>query len=304
MDSEKLFSCAQVLRRGLQACELVPVLNEAVNGQGTAEHVAEASTAYLEFASGLSAAEQAVATSAGLNVLQSPSYWFDMEAGSVEEQRARRLVCLKTIAQGLVFLERLSALVEAQADPLDLHDDAADIKIRLLDAADRASDPDRISRLIDGVDLIYRACARLAHRADDGLKVMRIGGMRGRTVVFSGDVEPATATRRIIRAANDIATLSIQGERYSADEVADSNPFMHALDELYRIGALNADDAEDIRQGVLTGTIMVLECGARLYGVDADGDPLEDPDQQTGSAVDTDEPDAPGLAVSAGQENA
>ena len=68
---------------------------------------------YIEFASGLSDAELAVAESAGIDVLRSPSYWFDLETGSAQEQRAKYLNCLKTIAQGQVFLARLSALVEA-----------------------------------------------------------------------------------------------------------------------------------------------------------------------------------------------
>ena len=41
---------------------------------------------------------------------------------------------------------------------------------------------------------------------------------------------------------------------------------MHALDELFRIQALNADSANRIREGVLAGSIMLLECGARIPG--------------------------------------
>ncbi len=271
MDSEQLFSASRKILQSLQNCELVSALTIPDNNQ----RVPAASARYMDFASGFSKSEKAVARAARLDVLQSPSYWFDLDTGTDEERRARQHACLKTIAQGQSFLLRLSGLVENHADPLDMGDHVSDIKMRLVDASDRASDPDRISRLIDGVDLIYRACAMLAQAPEDGLRVMRIGGLRGRTIVFNGDVEPATATRRIIRAANDIATNSIHGDSYSLDEVADSNPFMQSLDDLYRIGALTGDDAESIRQGVLRGTIMVLECGGRLYGVDATGDPLD-----------------------------
>ncbi len=269
MDSHQLFSGATSILRTVRDCGLTAAVRS-----GSASVVSAASVRYMDAASGFSAEEQAVARSAGMDRLQSPTYWFDLEAGSDRERTEHYRRCLKTIVQGLSFLTRLASLVENRADPLDLNDDACDIKIRLVDAADRASDPDRIARLIDGVDLIYRACAKLAHTSLDGLHVMRVGGAHGRTVLLQGDVDPATATRRIIRAANDIATGNIQGESYSADEVADSNPFMQSLDDLFRVGALSAADAEEIRHGVLTGTIMVLECGGRLFGVDAVGDPV------------------------------
>ena len=104
-------------------------LNAYIDGQSAHAPLTDAAAAYMEFASGLSVAEQAEADSAGLAVLQSPSYWFDMETGTAQEQRAKRLICLKTIAQGQAFLSRLSTLVEVQADPLDLNDDAGDIKM-------------------------------------------------------------------------------------------------------------------------------------------------------------------------------
>lgn len=270
MDTEQLFSSAQTLLLAFKKCELLSALHSDLSGNTdfAAISLTSASSQYLETVSVLGEHEKLLASSAQIDMLQSPSYWFDLDTGSAEERRVKKFACLRTILTGQSFLVRLSRLVEENADPLDSKENAADIKIRLVDAADLASDPDRISRLIDGVDLIYRACARLAQLSEDGLQVMRIGGSGGRTIVFTGDVEPATAARRIIRAASDIASISIQSEHYSADEVADGNPFMRSLDDLFRIGALSADDAEDIRQGVLSGSIMVLECGARLCGND------------------------------------
>ncbi len=276
MNSEQLFACSQVVVQTLQRCALVPALQACLASENTETNKAlsEASSCYLDSASGFSNSEVVVASHAGLAELQSPSFWFDLDTGSAGDKRRKRMKCLKLVLQGQAFLSHLSALVQDQADPVDFYDTASEIKIRIVDAADSASDPDRISRLIDGVDLIYRACARLAGTDENGLKVMRLGGSWGRTIVFNGDEEPATATRRIIRAANDLASNSMQTQSYSVVEIADNNPFLLALDDLFRVGAVNADDAEDIRQGVLGGSIMLLECGARLYGVDASGDPM------------------------------
>ena len=41
---------------------------------------------------------------------------------------------------------------------------------------------------------------------------------------------------------------------------------MHALDELFRVQALDAHSANQIREGVLAGSIMLLECGVRIPG--------------------------------------
>ncbi len=281
MNSEQLFACSQGVLQVLQRSALVPALQACLSGEGVEENAAlftelsQSSSRYLDMAAGYSESESVVASHAGLSDLQSPSFWFDLDTGSVSEKRRKRLRCLKLVLQGQSFLSHIGTLVQDQADPVDIRDTAGDIKIRIVDATDRASDPDRISRLIDGVDLIYRACARLAGTDENNLKVMRLGGSWGRTVVFNGDAEPATATRRIVRAANDLASNSMQTEDYSVEEIADNNPFLLALDDLFRVGAVNADDAEDIRQGVLGGSIMLLECGARLYGVDASGDPME-----------------------------
>ena len=276
MNSEQLFACSQGVVQALQRCALAPALQGCLASESTENNhaLSEAFSSYLDSASGFSNSEAVVASHAGLAGLQSPSFWFDLDTGTPADKRRKRLKCLKLVLQGQAFLSHLSALVQDQADPVDFHDTASEIKMRIVDAADCASDPDRISRLIDGVDLIYRACARLAGTDENGLKVMRLGGSWGRTIVFNGDEEPATASRRIIRAANDLASNSMQTQTYSVEEIAENNPFLLALDELFRVGAVNADDAEDIRQGVLGGSIMLLECGARLYGVDASGDPM------------------------------
>ncbi len=294
MNSEQLFACSSGVLQVLQQSALVSALQAALshpNSHSDAELSASA-TRYLDLAAGLSPQQLTVVSHAGLADLQSPSFWFDLDAGSDNDRRRKRMKCLKLVLQGQSFLLHLGELVSDNADPVDIIDRAGDIKLRVVDAADRASDPDRISRLIDGVDLIYRACARLAETDEGQLQVMRLGGAQGRTLVLNGDEEPATATRRIIRAANDLAANSIETENYSVEEIADSNPFLRALDDLFRVGAVNADDAEDLRQGVLTGSSMVLECGARLYGVDAIGDPLEFGEVSMGVAADQVEVDA------------
>lgn len=240
--------------------------------------LAKSADLYMDCAAAYGSADSALAEKLHLTPLQSPGFWFDISASTLDE--SLRLSTLAEIQANLEFasihLPKLLSIADSHgaAGSDQTGNDNALIKVRIHDAVEKASFPDRISRLIDGVDMIYQACAELAGESPDELEVMSVTGLSYRAVVFRGHPEVSTATRRIIRALYQKASLSLQEDNYSVDQIAEQIHFMHAIDELFRVNALDADSANDIREGVLAGSIMILECGVRIH-VDRNAEPTD-----------------------------
>lgn len=262
---------AEVLdRSGLNsAIEKYSLELRAGDGVASEKLLTRASEGYMnQAAAAYGENELLLVNSLQLDRLQSPSYWFD--ACSPVLSLSVRLHMLEQALWHLKFAsqqfpEILAVVGAAEVGSADTVDSSS-ISVKVVDAVDKASDPDRISRLIDGVDMIYRACANLAGQPEDGLKLMSVrGGTGNRTVVFHGHQEVSTATRRIIGTLHQHASSHLKADTYSVERIAEQLPFMHAIDELYRVGALEAGFANDISDGVLAGSIMLLECGARIY---------------------------------------
>ncbi len=226
---------------------------------------------YMDRAAAYNPSQLAIAETLELTPMQSPSFWFDICAPTLNS--AVRTSMLESALHSISFAQqhigKLQKLLQ-HTNTITSHKDGPDlttIRVRINDAVEKASDPDRLSRLIDGVDMIYRACADLADQPADGLRLMSIDGTDYRTVVFTGHPEVSTATRRIMRTLHLQASSHLQTQdNYSVEQIAAQLPFMHAMDELHRIGALEAGFASDIRDTALAGAIMLLECGAHVHG--------------------------------------
>lgn len=238
-----------------------------VHGLDSGKEMEVAATKYLDAAAGFDHLELVLVKALKLSQLQSPAFWFDLTASTVSRQlRLSRLNALRINLEYVsVRLPEVLSLIGGSGFK-DTEDDTSLIRLRINDAVEKASHPDRLSRLIDAVDMIYQACAELAGEAADELALLSVTGYQHRIIEFKGHPEVATATRRIIRSLHHEAKESLQQENYSVDHIAEKIPFMHALDELFRIQALDVDMANRISEGVLAGSIMLLECGVKIPG--------------------------------------
>jgi len=134
----------------------------------------------------------------------------------------------------------------------------------LYDSIESAASPDRASRLIDAVDMLYGASASLADVPADTLQLMSVSGVAVRTLIFHGDVDAVTATQRIIEYLNSEAAKLHADDGYSVESIAASMPFLGALNDLEAIEAVGREDAEIIHRQAEEGAIMLLETGAQL----------------------------------------
>lgn len=229
----------------------------------------EATRSYMEQVAGFGPEELVVLDKLNLTELHSHSFWANLAATdrTTEQRQAQLVSAYSRIMFASGQLPGLLGLVrEASAvDSLHANDpDTGVIALRVHDSVEPSSDPERLARLIDGLDMIYESCAVLAQTPPRGLKLMSVSGLAYRTLVFHGHAEPVTATRRIIRSLNERVGHTGSHEVSALEQICRELPFMYSLDELSRVGALSVATEGHIRQGVVGGAIMVVEAGALL----------------------------------------
>ncbi|OED43062.1 hypothetical protein AB833_04565 [Chromatiales bacterium (ex Bugula neritina AB1)] len=229
----------------------------------------EAKNAYLESVGSFGPAELQVAEALQLTQLGSPSYWFDLSSPTANP--LQRDAQLAVTSRQLTFVNeqfsKLLQMVEDAGEKAGAEKSpgyASTIVLRVNDTTEAAAAPDRLARVIDGLDLIYEGSALLADAARDTLRLVSVRDMPHRTLEFTGEKEPATATRRIVRSLTERIASGYLAVGEPVDEVCESLPFLQSVEDLYRVGALTAEFASQIRQTTLSGAIMLAEARVEL----------------------------------------
>lgn len=136
--------------------------------------------------------------------------------------------------------------------------------IQLSDAGEKASDPDRIARSIDGIDMLYSASASLARRPAMDLRLDFISGNDDRTIAFTGESDSVSAMSAVIDSIPDaLADLNDDAE-IDLDELVQSLPIFEQLTTLAGHGAFSENDLRDIRETMHQGALLTLESGVVL----------------------------------------
>lgn len=138
--------------------------------------------------------------------------------------------------------------------------------VRLTDAGERASDPDRIARAIDGVDMLYSACASIARKPAIDLRLDHVAAKqnRDRDFRFTGDRDSISAVFAVIDSIPG-ALADIDPEQdIDLDEVVRSLPIFRDLNTLASLGTFSAKDLQDISETMHQGSLLILEGGVIL----------------------------------------
>jgi len=237
----------------------------------------EASNAYIEKTTMYGEDEISVVNLLHLGELGKSSYWLDVTSNvkSVESRLAQSVSAYSKVMFAISHLPGLLSLVRETSAVDGLRTDeaqSATLVLRLYDAIESAWSPDRVSRLIDAVDLIYSACASMSDTAADSLRLMSVTGVAVRSVIFHGEVQSTNAVRKVIANLNDTAANTHQGVSYSIEGIASEMPLLDTLDELEHLGVLSAEVAANSVRDAQEGAIMLLECGAQLVDYEAASD--------------------------------
>ena len=245
---------------------------------------------YREHAERFTADDCHVAEHFHLLELGTADYWDDLTTTTASA--ASRLGELVSLYSRLMFanshLPRLLSLISGSGahvtDDLSAHSDAAcrfvlelaDLSVEGSGKFESAGDPDRIAKVIDGANRVYRGAALLAGSGIESFRLSSVIGANNRKLVtFEGHQEAATAVRRIIRYLSEISSAhgveSVAADETGADSASASvetqvaeMPFLASLDTLEQIGALSPVLIGEIRADVAAGAIMLVDAGVSL----------------------------------------
>lgn len=210
--------------------------------------------------------ERRVVKSLHLDTLANAAYWQTLLAsasrpgpGNGEIVRlAARLMFASQNLPGLVSL--LAATDSANVTPPG--EGEARLRMRLADAGERASDPDRVARSIDGIDMLYSACASLTRRPAVDLRLEGIDGTDARDLHFTGGREAIGTVARVIDSIPGVLAELDEGEDIDLDDIVERLPVFDHLRTLAAGGGYSETDLANIRETMRQGALLSLESGA------------------------------------------
>ncbi len=217
-----------------------------------------------------------------LDSLGSAEYWEKLLSGNSESREhqaevvrlASRVMFASSHLPGLVSLMSEVTPVAAVApaasviSPLlrPVEEGEGALFVRLTDAGERASDPDRIARAIDGVDMLYSACASIARKPAIDLRLDNVAAKhnRDRDFRFTGDRDSISAVFAVIDSIPG-ALADIDPEQdIDLDSVVRSLPIFQDLNTLASLGTFSGKDLKDISETMHQGALLILEGGVIL----------------------------------------
>jgi len=135
--------------------------------------------------------------------------------------------------------------------------------IRLTDAGERASDPDRVARSIDGIDMLYSACASIARKPAIDLRIDNIVSKRNRDrdILFTGEQDSIAAVYAVIESIPDVLNAIDAEQEINLDAIVRSLPVFQDLNTLASLGTFSKQDLKDISDTMHQGALLTLESG-------------------------------------------
>lgn len=214
-------------------------------------------------------AEKKVCTYMHLDSMGQASYWEDLIAlrSGLEPTRAEVVQLYSRILFASNHLPGLLALMsdmEGASSEHKIGSGRSLLEIRLVDAGEKAADPDRISRTIDGVDMVYTACVNMARKPAVDLSLVSISGTTERELKFEGDTEGVNAVKATIELIGDELSEVEDIETFQPEQLVASLPVFEDLQTLLKLGSFRRDEVDEISRSMREGCLLVLESGALL----------------------------------------
>jgi len=276
MHADELRSAISRVVEVLNKADILTVVKEYRTARGDSRAVAAARLGHsgaiiMENMDKFSPAEKAVVRCMFLDSLGTTQYWQDLLGSAVDpEKNAADLVHLFSRAMfASTHLPNLVNLLgetkrQANTDSPSPIAGEARLIIRLTDAGERASDPDRIARSIDGIDMLYSACASIARKPAMDLRLDRISGGVVRDVAFMGERDSIAAVSAVIGSIPDALEEIHPDDDLDLDALVASLPIFQDLNTLASLGTFTQNDLKDISETMHQGGMLVLESGVIL----------------------------------------
>ncbi len=240
-----------------------------------AARLGHAGAVIMERIDSMSAAEKRVVKCLHLESLGSTDYWQGL-LGNVDDSREHQAEVVRLASRVMFATSHLPGMISLLSDAdtaaaidhhaIEIQAGEGGLHIRLTDAGEKAADPDRIARAIDGIDMLYSACASIARKPAMDLRMDGIQGKRNhdRELQFTGERDAITAVYAVIDSI-PAALADIDPERdIDLDAVVQSLPIFEDLNTLASLGTFSRKDLKDISDTMHQGALLALESGVIL----------------------------------------
>jgi len=280
MRADELRTAIRRVVEVLNKADILAVVKEYRTAQGdnravAAARLGHAGAVIMENMDKFSDAEKAVVKCMFLDSLGTTQYWQGLlaSAGDPSKNSAELVHLFSRVMFASTHLPNLATLLGAvdqtgassAAGPLrKALSGEARLTIRLTDAGERASDPDRIARSVDGIDMLYSACASIARKPAMDLRLDGISGSDARDIHFMGERDSITAVSAVIGSIPEALEDIDPDDDLDLDELVASLPIFEDLNTLANLGTFTQTDLKDISETMHQGAMLILESGVTL----------------------------------------
>ncbi len=274
MRADELRSAVEKIVIVLAKADLLNVVRNyraAKGGDRTvaAARLGHAGAVVMENMEKFSPSEQAVVRTLHLDSLGSTAYWQSLlESVNEPKKQAAELVSLYSrvmfASDHLPKFAKMLALDSDQDGYQVLLSGQRRITIRLSDAGEKASDPDRVARAIDGIDMLYSACASISKKPAMDLRLDGVTGSEHRDASFTGDAEGISAVIAVLESIPDALSEFDDSEDFQVSDIVAALPIFHDLKTLGSLGTFTDTDLHDISETMEQGVVLILESGVLL----------------------------------------
>lgn len=231
-----------------------------------AARLGHAGAVVMENMGQLSDAESAVVDTLHLSSLASTAYWQDLlHADANPQKQAAELVNLYSRAMfatsHLPNLANTLSMVGSEAGYMPVETGQKRMVIRLSDAAEKAADPDRVARAIDGIDMLYSACASLSRKPAMDLRLDGVSGTDHRDAAFTGGAEGVAAVLAVMESIPAAVSEAGGHENDDITSVVTSLPIFQDLKILAEIGTFSETELSEISETMHQGVVLTMESG-------------------------------------------
>ncbi len=284
MRADQLRSAAGTIAELLKKSDLLNSIRqhrdarEERQRQGTRTRLSQSAKMLIAGSRGFSEAEKSVSGLLHLDKLSSVDYWQALVSAD-GDQRAQHAELVQLYSRVMFASSHLPSLLNMVSDvrsapaAIDRSPGENTLILRLNDAGEKASDPDRVARAIDGIDMIYAASVSLSRRPAIDLQLREISGHPEKLLVFLGDEQGISALCTILESIPEALDSYHDDEELDVAKVVGSLPIFHDLATLSETANYSDLELRDIGDTMHQGVMLALESGVVVHDMPPPVDP-------------------------------
>ena len=272
MRADQLRSAAGTIAELLNKSDVLTSIRQRRDAQSGAElqashaRLTQSAKLLLRGVKGFSSAEQEVASQLHLSSIGSLDYWQALlnQNGDTQAQHAELVQLYSRVMFASSHLPSLAGLLSTMRSApaaIETRTGESSLVVKLTDAGEKASDPDRLARAIDGIDMIYSASVSLSRRPAIDLQLREITGHPDKHLVFLGDQEGVAALYTVLDSIPDALENLDAHEDIDLAALVRTLPIFDDLTTLADVGNLSHTELRDIDDTMHQGIMLTLESG-------------------------------------------